>query len=300
MRDDKSLLVTAITGECEPSDCELQVVRYHLMDNGFRYIERGSDDYEKDEFGFGVVNVALGMEILLKALIVLRGWRQIMRNENGTFDDLRKGELETIGLDEAVCVLKKWRVTSLPIGFRRSLMKISSARNKMVHFYHPGLNIESERRKVATTLARSLHAVICIIESDEYRDDFLSFERKISFVKAKLLNLDVFLNDAEKSIAVRLAPEERERLSRCDACGRQMVNSGTCLLCGIDNPDHHEIKHGAETLTAKYCEDCDEWSMYPIRNEGVARRCNKCGAVEPADDTDDLPDCEMDGRESDV
>lgn len=263
-----------------PSEDEILKTRFYLMTNGLRFIERGCDDYENTEYGFCVVNVAMGVEIVLKALVFALNWRYIARNRDISWTAVSGGEFTSIRLKEAFDYLFEFPPTLEVSQMIRVFIDLSINRNKAVHFYHPGLDVQSERRTVAITLARALHAVLGLVTSANSGALFWTFEKQISSIRAKLLRVDAFLDDVASSISTRLTANEVKRLIQCEACRRDTVINGTCLLCGLDNPDHHDIRHGAEPLEASCCENCCEFSMYPVRNGSETRSCRKCGYVE--------------------
>ena len=110
-----------------------------LITNGLRHLDRGLRGFESGDFDFAVIDAFFGIEIVLKALVFDGQW-ELTFAEPGHADlqKLKSGNCKTIGYDQAVARLTTLLKRTLPPSIVH-LGKLQKHRNKLVHFYHPGL-----------------------------------------------------------------------------------------------------------------------------------------------------------------
>lgn len=244
-----------------------------LIANGLRHLERGFESFQNDDLNFSVCDVYFGIEILVKALVFHFQW-QLIFSEPGdaNIDKLQSGSAHTIGLEQAEKRLKTIILKPLPKSweFFKRLMK---HRNKVVHFYHPGLNIEKEKNEIAVDMANSWTALRQLYKTTEFASVLKNYANDFRTLEAKLLILEQYLDLQEKNI--KKSYPEVNILTICPACNRETYYD-KCLLCSYHEPSQRDIMQGDEMPARADCPECGEYEG--VVNSDNGSRCTACGA----------------------
>lgn len=254
------------------STADKQEILDGLMANGLRHLERGLRGFEADALDFAVTDAFFGIEIILKALVFDGQWELIFTEPgDAELQALKSGSGRTIGCDQAIKRLTTLLNRSLPPSTAH-FKKLQRHRNKLVHFYHPGLFTEREKTQVATDLANAWAALREVQQHQSFGLVFNKHADKFRDLEGRLLLVDTFLDQQAQQI--RSAHKEPHTLRKCPACKRATFN-GECSLCCYAEPSHRDIckgEHPADTLDCPQCGGPDT-----IIRFGENVRCKNCG-----------------------
>ena len=243
-----------------------------LVTNGLRHLERGLACFETGDFKFAVTDAFFGIEIICKALIFDAKWEYIFV-EPGEADvaNLKRGNCRTIGLSQIEMRLRKLLAKPVPSSFSH-FHSLAKHRNKVVHFFHPGLDDGSEKTNVARDLANAWSALRDLRLLDAYESVFYDHAHDLRSLDGKLLLLTGYLD--QMAVNIRAAHPDPDSLEECPACKRSTFE-GECLLCHYHEPSHRDMTKGAEYCPPADCPECgaDE----AVVHFGENGRCTECG-----------------------
>lgn len=243
-----------------------------LVANGLRHLDRGLSGFASGEYDFAVADACFGIEIVLKALVFNGQWEQIFDNPSAAnAAKLKAGTAYTIGLDEALKRLAAQLGAPLPPSTAQ-FKNLQQHRNKLVHFFHPGLSSAAEKVHVARDLANSWGALreLCALAS--YTAALRDHAEKFRELGGRLLILDTYLD--EQAVTIRSKHPHLDQLEECPACKR-LTFDGDCGLCGYSEPSHRELTQGADFIEPADCPKCGAMESVVVSGEGA--RCNECG-----------------------
>lgn len=245
-----------------------------LVANGLRHLERGLNCFEAGDFHFAVTDAFFGIEIVCKALIFDAKWEYVF-DEPGDADvsKLKGGNCRTIGLGQVEKRLRKLLGRPLPQSFSH-FHTLAKHRNKVVHFFHPGLEDGSEKAMVARDLANAWTALRELRLLSAYESVFGDHDYELRALDGKLLLLADYLD--QMAVTIRSVHLDRDSLEECPACKRSTFD-GYCLLCHYHEPSHRDVSNGAEYFPPADCPECgaDESVMH----FGENGRCTECGGT---------------------
>lgn len=261
-----------------PAPEELLRIRTDLFQNAFRWLNRGLDAFEAGEEETGltltVLYCAISFELAAKALVFHHRWDLIFDDPTqADLTKLKKGEAKTIGLNEAERRLARDLNIRCKKEFQ-ALKAVSAHRNKIVHFFHPDLPLETQRPRVASEVAAGWAATLRLLRRPEFVG-VLNF-RSLDFtgLEGRLLSVTRYLEAQENFI--RLAHDSPDDLSECEFCHRETYAFDSCLLCGSFEESQADIMDGAAYIMPADCPECGE--SVPRLLDGGARCSNpECG-----------------------
>lgn len=245
-----------------------------LIANGLRHLGRGLQNFESGEFDFAVTDAFFGIEIVLKALVFHQRWDFIFaKTADADAAKLKRGECRTIGRDQAIERLKELGFT-LPKSIAHFTI-LEKHRNKLVHYFHPDLGTETQRRRIAAELANAWAALRTLKDLPEFSEALASHAVAFGELDGRLLVLDTYLD--QQAVNVRQDHTNPDWLEECPACHRETFD-GDCLLCGYHEPSHRELTQGDEVIGPADCPKCGAAESVVVSGEGA--RCNEpeCGA----------------------
>lgn len=243
-----------------------------LVANGLRHLDRGLNGFASGEYDFAVADACFGIEIVLKALVFNGQWEQIFDNPSAAnAAKLKAGTAYTIGLDEALKRLTAQLGAPLPPSTAQ-FKNLQQHRNKLVHFFHPGLISAAEKTQVARDLANSWGALRDVRVLAPLKASLHDHTERFREFDGRLLILDTYLD--EQASTIRSRHSAPDRLEECPACKR-LTFDGDCGLCGYTEPSHRELTQGADFIEPADCPKCGAIESVVVSGDGA--RCNECG-----------------------
>lgn len=258
-----------------------------LTRNAFDFLERGIEEFDKSP-KYSVIHFCAAAEMLLKARLMKEHWSLIVsKPDQANLAKFMAGDFISVTLEDARARIRDVVGEDIGDDAYNSFRTLANHRNKMVHFFHNGLESdENAKAQIVAEHCRSwFHLHRLLNRWDTYFHDFGSeiaradraMKRHRNYLAAKFKALKPELDAAHKTGSTPKA---------CSACGFKaaipdylddQIALLRCLVC-----DH------TETQVELECPHCGESIV--IANEGYAI-CGHCGkGIEPEDLVDALTD----------
>lgn len=235
---------------------EIETIRKQLVENGFRWLRRGLDSFEdtRKDIELTVLYCAISFEIFGKSLVLSKQWELIF-SEPGDADlqALKNGSAKTIGLDQAGKRLGKLCQIDCSKEFKK-LNRLSSHRNKIVHFYHSDLSNEKTREQTAAEIIGAWGALVHLLMRSEFQELIEPHLADLTEIDNKLFPLaDYLVAQAE---LIRSSHSSPDALEECPLCKQETYDLDTCLLCGAYEESQSDMMDGADYIHPADCSEC--------------------------------------------
>lgn len=261
-----------------------------LTRNAFDFLERGIEEFDKNP-KYSVIHFCAAVEMLLKARLMKQDWSLIVSEpDRANLAKFMAGDFKSVTLEGAWARIRDKADKSIGEDAYRSFRALANHRNKMIHFFHKGLDSDEQAKEqiVAEHCRSWFHLHRLLKRWDGYFHDFGSeithadyaMKRHRNYLTAKFEGLKPELDAARKTGG---------ELKACSACSFEaaisddlddQIKSLCCLVC-----DHTETRVEVE------CPHCS--NPIAISNEGNAT-CSHCGkAIKPENLLDALMDHDM-------
>lgn len=249
-----------------------------LTRNAFDFLERGIAEFDKTP-KYSVIHFCAAVEMLLKARLMKEHWSLIVsKPDQANLAKFMAGDFISVTLEDARVRIRDVAGEDIGDDAYGSFRALANHRNKMVHFFHNGLDSdERAKAQIVAEHCRSwFHLYRLLNRWDGYFHDFGS---EIAHADRAMKGHRKYLSAKFKALKPELdaARAAGDRPKACSACGFKaaipdalddQIASLRCLVC-----DH------AETQVELECPHCGESIV--IANEGYAT-CEHCGgAIEP-------------------
>lgn len=249
-----------------------------LTRNAFDFLERGIAEFDKAP-KYSVIHFCAAVEMLLKARLMKEHWSLIVsKPDQANLAKFMAGDFISVTLEDARMRIRDIAGEDIGDDAYGSFRALANHRNKMVHFFHNGLDSdEKAKAQIVAEHCRSwFHLHRLLNRWDTYFHDFGS---EIAHADRAMKGHRKYLAAKFKAIKTELgaARTAGSAPKACSACGFKaaipddlddQIASLRCLVC-----DH------TETQVELECPHCGESIV--IANEGYAT-CEHCGgAIEP-------------------
>ncbi|MCL1841762.1 MAG: hypothetical protein FWF75_08470 [Propionibacteriaceae bacterium] len=258
-----------------------------LTRNAFDFLERGIAEFDQTP-KYSVIHFCAAVEMLLKARLMKEHWSLIVsKPEQANLAKFMAGDFISVTLED--CRARIRDVAGEDIGDEAygSFRALANHRNKMVHFFHNGLeNDEKAKAQIVAEHCRSwfhLHRLL-----NRWNGYFHDFATEIAHADRAMKGHRQYLAAKFKALKPELDAARKAGCTpkACSACGFKaaipddfddQIASLRCLVC-----DH------VETQVELECPHCGEPVV--IATEGYAT-CEHCGeGIEPEHLVDVLTD----------
>lgn len=258
-----------------------------LTRNAFDFLERGITEFDKAP-KYSVIHFCASVEMLLKARLMKEHWSLIVsKPDQANLAKFMAGDFISVTLEEARVRIRDVANEDIGDDAYNSFRALANHRNKMVHFFHHGLDSdEKAKAQIVAEHCRSwFHLHRLLNRWDHY---FHDFGGDIARADRAMKGHRKYLAAKFKALKAELgaAREAGNAPKACSACGFKaaipddlddQIALLRCLVC-----DH------TETQVELDCPHCDEPIV--MANEGYAT-CEHCGeSIEPEHLVDALTD----------
>lgn len=249
-----------------------------LTRNAFDFLERGIAEFDKSP-KYSVIHFCAAVEMLLKARLMKEHWSLIVsKPDQANLAKFMAGDFISVTLEDARARIRDVAGEDIGDDAYNSFRALANHRNKMVHFFHQGLDSdEKAKAQIVAEHCRSwFHLHRLLNRWDGYFHDFGS---EIAHADRAMKGHRKYLAAKFKALKTEMdaARKAGNAPKACSACGFKagipdaiddQIASLRCLVC-----DH------TETQVELECPHCGESVV--IANEGYAT-CEHCGgAIEP-------------------
>lgn len=249
-----------------------------LTRNAFDFLERGIAEFDKSP-KYSVIHFCAAVEMLLKARLMKEHWSLIVsKPDQANLTKFMAGDFISVTLEDCRARIRDVAGEDIGDDAYNSFRALANHRNKMVHFFHQGLDSdEKAKAQIVAEHCRSwfhLHRLL-----NRWGGYFHDFGSEIAHADRAMKGHRKYLAAKFKALKPELdaARKAGSAPKACSACGFKaaipdalddQIASLRCLVC-----DH------TETQVELECPHCGESVV--LANEGYAT-CDHCGgSIEP-------------------
>lgn len=243
----------------------------NLVRNGIDFLEKAMSQLD-NEPKHSVINFHTAVEIFLKAPLVHEHWSLVVMDRDMNRQKYEAGDFLSVTFDDACSRLAKSLNKPLRPSAKEAFDKIRKHRNRMVHFYHSGLN-GRQRDEIKLEQAQAWFELNRFI-SDTWGEQFKQFSGELSrmersliannhYAKAKYEDLKPMLEGMKKNGSVF------EQCPRCETNAYHIKEEAPRLLisnCKVC------FKSGKKIQVK--CPECDDTEQYIEPDDRFI--CNNC------------------------
>lgn len=260
-----------------------------LVRNGIDFLEKAMIQLDSDP-KHSVINFYTAVEIFLKAPLVHEHWSLVVVDRDPNRHKYETGDFLSVTFDDACTRLSTSLNKPLPKSAKDSFNKVRKHRNRMVHFYHSGLD-GKQRDDIKLEQAQAWFELNRFI-TDTWREQFKPFssnfrrmERSLiannHYAKAKYEDLKPKIEGMKKSGSVF------ESCPRCKTDAYQVEDEAPrlifrqCMICfnydrriQVDCPKCDNSNQYIEHHNGFMCEKCDhtlsgEGAIYDLIDQSI-------------------------------
>lgn len=289
-----------------------QQVRDRLTQNAVDFLLKAAEELENSP-RYALVHLCAGLELLLKGRLAHEHWSLVLEKPGtNAFGELEQGNFKSVAFKEALDRIAKVCGPAWSERDRTLLLNVSDHRNRVVHFYHAGLDggDESLRAQVAADQCRAWAVFRRLVEGP--------WNDALPLLASRLETLHTAFAQSRDYLLVRfeeLGPRleslrtEGKRIDKCAACELAallvdeqpfQVEDADCLVCGgghlavhftcpgcsqpfVTVPDDKvRCRCGRDLLLSEMCKQlgldagsgCNCWICTPYMGSGSAYSSN--------------------------
>ena len=282
-------------------------VHLSLMDNALDFLLSASEAVSRDptprNLKDAVLNVANGIELLVKSRLAREHWSLIFADANkANPQKLKEGEFNSVGSDLALVRLEQ--IVGVPINKRDKsrLDDLRKLRNRLTHFT---ANIEMEQAK--SLLAASMN--FCVEFCEQQQMVTPDSEGKLGEIHTNLADLKEFVDTRMASISKAL--KYYSTVLKCPECWQDALGVDyddiNCRFCRY-KPDARDLAYRLSEGRIEDCPECGEeqtfifiydkdgegeWACCFCGVSGSYDNCAKCDQMTYSSNPDDIVFCEV-------
>jgi hypothetical protein len=243
----------------------------NLVRNGIDFLEKAMSQLEKDP-KHSVINFYTAVELFLKAPLVHDHWTLVVVDRDLNRQNYEAGDFLSVSFEDACTRLAATLNKPLQKSAKEAFDKVRKHRNRMVHFYHSGID-GKQRDEIKLEQAHAWFELNRFV-TDTWRerfkpfaDDFLRMERNLiannHYAQAKYANLKTKIEGMKKG---------GKTFQDCPRCGTNAchvaeeavrLTSRDCMVCLF-----------SDKRIQVDCPECDDSDQYITACEGFV--CEKC------------------------
>ena len=250
-----------------------------LLENGLDFIwsavEHLGTSSSKRSLKYAVLNLAAGIELILKERLRRKNWRLLFAREKEVNEHrYRRGAFRSVGLEGAIERLKSECNLEFQAAEQKRLKAVRDKRNRIQHF-----NMVDSASAIISTTARALEVVVDFI-GQELGDSKITDSEKelLKDVRTKLGQLAEFVSVREKSINPAL--KKAYAVLPCPSCQQDAltVDDGVaCLFCGYKTDGNEAACDYATDVLGITSRDVRKGAEWPV---GICPGCDWDACVE--------------------
>ncbi len=245
-----------------------------LVQNALHFLDEAIKDFESGDLQQSNINFTTGVELILKARLLLEHWTLILTDptkaDPGRFVN---GQFRSVGIEEAIRRLGVIVRLTVPGTAQKAFKGIWNHRNKMTHFYHPeytsGKNSKIKEDIAGLELNGWGHLYVLVAR--EWKEEFSTFLDRFEAIDIAMMKHKDFLKGKYEGLKHQIDKEIADGIPYMD-----------CSLCGYMasrlEEDVYPIYNG-------FCQVCIGWMIF------LEAKCNNCDTINYYDINDDERVC---------
>lgn len=256
-----------------------------LTRNAFDFLQRGIEEFDKAP-KYSVIHFCAAVEMLLKARLMKEHWALIVsKPERANLEKFIAGDFISVTLEDAHSRMSDVAGEDIGDAAYTTFRALANHRNKMVHFFHNGLERDEETKaQIVAEHCRSwfhLHRLLV-----RWGSHFCEFSDEIASANAAMLRHRKYLSAKFDALRPELdtARTTGNPPKLCPACDYMALDCQTsdryldriCRVCGYEVPSQKAIQQGYEYFNAS-CANCN--GAGTVFQAGFGFRCSDCDEV---------------------
>ncbi|WP_298218580.1 hypothetical protein [Halothiobacillus sp.] len=250
-----------------------------MFRNALDFLNRALDELDAHP-KYALIDFAAAVELVFKARLVLCGAMWVTDEPtDATPERFAQGKLRTVGLGLAKKRIESLTGENIDATAFKEFQNIARHRNRVVHFFHPGLVSTSQREAVAGEMCVAWYYLYRLL-TGPWAEHFSSYSEPISEIGARLQFLTRFLDSVFDRVV--MSNPKANTYTKCPVCSFQSLDAATgdryqseiCHVCGYIEPSHKAIQHGEEDFVAS-CAACG--GHQTVLANGFGFKCSECG-----------------------
>ena len=213
----------------------------------------------KAEPKLAVINLATGIELLLKARLVREHWALIVaRPEKASLAHFASGSFQSVNLDEAITRLRNVAGLTITKEEEECFGALRDHRNKFIHFVHPQFSAPIAPPALSTLAAEQCQAWFLLrrLVEERWSPHFNAYVKDISKIHRLIAKNREFLSGKYQALR-----------SEIEAAAKGGATYDVCSVCGFTS----SLTSARETpLMESKCAVCER------RNDYLAMTCPQC------------------------
>ena len=244
----------------------------NLVRNGIDFLEKAMSQLDSDP-KHSVINFHTAVEIFLKAPLVHEHWSLVVVDRDPNRQKYEAGDFLSVTFDDACTRLSTSLNKPLPKSAKDAFDKVRKHRNRMVHFYHSGLD-GKQHDEIKLEQARAWFELNRFI-TDTWREQFKPFSSEFRRMERSLI--------ANNHYAKAKYEDLKPKIDGMKKAGKIFENCPECLT------NAYQVEQEAPRLTSRHCvvcfnnekriqvdcPECGDSDQYMEPYDGFA--CEKCG-----------------------
>jgi hypothetical protein len=257
----------------------------NLVRNGIDFLTKAISQLESEP-KHSVVNFYTAVEIFLKAPLVHEHWTLVVVDRELNRQNYEAGDFLSVSFDDACTRLATALKKPLQSTAKEAFDKVRKHRNRMVHFYHSGIN-GKQREEIKLEQAQAWFELNRFI-IDTWREEFKPFQSEFRRMERDLINNNHYAKAKFDSLKKKIDGMKKggHIFEDCRGCGTSALHVEedvqNLLLCNCMVCFHSEKRVKLD------CPACGETNQNLVAYEGF--KCTKCAHKVPDDDLFDLLD----------
>ncbi|MGK5053632.1 hypothetical protein [Janthinobacterium sp. RB2P8] len=257
----------------------------NLVRNGIDFLTKAISQLESEP-KHSVINFYTGVEIFLKAPLVHEHWTLVVVDRDLNRQNYEAGDFLSVSFDDACTRLATALNKPLQKTAKEAFDKVRKHRNRMVHFYHSGIN-GKQKEAIKLEQAQAWFELNRFI-TDTWREEFKPFQSEFRRMERDLINNNHYAKAKFNSLKKKIDGMKNggHVFEDCPGCGTSALHveeevedliTSACLVC------FHSDKR-----VKLDCPACGKANQSLVAYESF--ECKKCGHKVSDDDLFDLID----------
>ncbi|WP_141213406.1 hsdR [Janthinobacterium sp. PC23-8] len=264
---------------------ELESDFNNLVRNGIDFLAKAISQLDSDA-KHSVINFHTAVEIFLKAPLVHEHWTLVVVDRDANRKNYEAGDFQSVSFSDACTRLDNALNKPLRKSAKEAFDKVRKHRNRMVHFYHSGIN-GKQRDEIKLEQAQAWFELNRFI-TDTWREQFKPFENDFRKMERTLIANNHYAKVKYEDLKPKIEGMKvgGAIFEDCPVCTMNALKveeevdrlfSSDCMVCF-----HSEKRVQLE------CPQCNDSNQHMVAYDGLT--CTNCKFELPNEDAFDLLD----------
>lgn len=244
----------------------------NLVRNGIDFLEKAMSQLDSDP-KHSVINFYTAVEIFLKAPLVHDHWTLVVVDRDLNRQNYEAGDFLSVSFEDACTRLAVTLKKPLNKSTKEAFDKVRKHRNRMVHFYHSGIQ-GKQRDEIKLEQAQAWFELNRFV-TDTWREQFKPFASEFVRMERNLIANNHYAKAKYQDLKPKIDGMKKggDTFDQCQRCGTDAslveeevegLISSHCMVC-----------FNRETKIKIDCPECGDQGQFIFPYDGFT--CKKCG-----------------------